>query len=59
MEPHWKETKKTMAGGCVGRLMNYENKKLETESYINREAWNKLQENATPGCKPTGRRIRY
>jgi hypothetical protein len=34
MEPHWKEAKrkikKTMDGGFVGRLTNYE---LETESH--------------------------
>jgi hypothetical protein len=37
MAPHWKEikrkTEKTMDGGCVERLTNYENKKLETESH--------------------------
>jgi hypothetical protein len=62
MEPHWKETKrkteKTMDGGCVGRLTDYENKEIGNRKPSIEKPEINLQRKLklTPGCKATGRR---
>jgi hypothetical protein len=60
MEHYWKETEKTIDGGCVGRLTNYENKKIGNRKPSIGKPGINLQRNLkpTPGCKATGRRRR-